>query len=130
MKPGRKKGTPKTGGRQKGTRNKRTAALLQHVEATGVTPLDYLLHVMRDPKMPRAMRFEAARVAAPYVHPRLQAVEHSGKAGGAPIVIGQPEISDEDRAKALAVFLKRHQLRQEGKIPHVLPDAQREGGAS
>lgn len=30
-----------------------------------------------------AMRFEAAKAAAPYIHPRLAAVEHSGPGGGA-----------------------------------------------
>jgi hypothetical protein len=69
--------------------------------------------------MPRAMRFEAAKIAAPYCHPRLQAVEHSGKAGAPPIVVEHREITDEDRAEALAVFLMRHKLKQEGKIPRV-----------
>jgi len=111
-------------GRKRGVRNKRTRELLERVEAGGQTPLDYLLSVMRDPKVPRAMRFEAARVAAPYLHPRLQAVEHSGKAGGAPIVIEPREISDADRARALAVFLKRNQLIAEGRLPPYEGDAQ------
>lgn len=54
----------------------------------GVTPLEFMLNVMRsDPPdglegnalvQAMAMRFEAAKAAAPYVHPRLAAIEHSG----------------------------------------------------
>jgi hypothetical protein len=29
-----------------------------------------------------AMRFEAAKAAAPYIHPRLAAIEHTGPNGG------------------------------------------------
>ena len=56
--------------------------------AEGITPLEFMLAVMRstsvhdDPEVQisrDAMRFEAAKAAAPYIHPRLQAVEHSGK---------------------------------------------------
>jgi hypothetical protein len=38
---------------------------------------------MRDPKEDPHRRFEAAKAAAPYVHPRLTAVglEHGGKFG-------------------------------------------------
>jgi len=41
---------PKTGGRQKGTPNRRTAELHREVAKTGLTPLDHMLEVMRDPK--------------------------------------------------------------------------------
>jgi hypothetical protein len=61
--------------------------------ADGLTPLEYMLKVMRtepDPTLePReltsaiVMRFEAAKAAAPYIHPRLAAVEHSGPDGEA-----------------------------------------------
>lgn len=30
-----------------------------------------------------SLRFEAAKAAAPYIHPRLAAIEHTGKDGGA-----------------------------------------------
>jgi len=46
----RLKNTPKTGGRQKGTPNKATAAKQAEVAATGLTPLDHMLEVMRDPR--------------------------------------------------------------------------------
>jgi len=37
----------KTGGRQKGTRNRRTQALMVAVADSGITPLDYKLSVLR-----------------------------------------------------------------------------------
>ena len=72
---GRNKGTPKTGGRKAGTRNKRTAELIKAVEAAGITPLDYLLSVLRDEEKPENIRLQAARDAAPYVHQKLQSIE-------------------------------------------------------
>jgi hypothetical protein len=74
----RPKGTPKTGGRVKGTPNKRTRQLQEAIEASGVTPLQYMLRIMRDENAPTAERMHAATAAAPYVHARLAAIEHAG----------------------------------------------------
>lgn len=73
-------------GRKKGSPNKKTAALIKAVEDSGITPLDFMLNIMRgecpanaDPAAQIAfagMRFEAAKAAAPYVHPKLANVEH------------------------------------------------------
>ena len=65
-------------GRKPGTPNKRTAEKAAEVEASGLTPLDYMLTILRDEKNAPADRFEAAKAAAPYVHARLAAIEHSG----------------------------------------------------
>lgn len=64
----------KTGGRKKGTPNKATAAKVAEVTASGLTPLDHMLAVMRDPNAPVERRDEMAKASAPYVHPRLHAV--------------------------------------------------------
>lgn len=45
----------------------------------GTSPLDYMLKVMNGQEEYDYHRFKAAAAAAPYVHPRLQAVEHSGE---------------------------------------------------
>jgi hypothetical protein len=66
------------GGRTKGTPNKATAAKAAAIAASGLTPLDYLLNIMRNENASQADRMEAAKAAAPYVHPRLAAVELSG----------------------------------------------------
>jgi hypothetical protein len=75
---GRKPGAPKTGGRQKGTPNRATAAKAAEIAATGLTPLDYMLDMLRDTSQPLPNRMWAAEKAAPFVHPKLAAVEHSG----------------------------------------------------
>ena len=96
------RGRKKTAGRKKGTPNKATAKKAKEVEESGLTPLDYMLSVMRAP-MPaelegrldendievlsaltawHAKRLEAAKAAAPYIHPRLANIEHTGKDGG------------------------------------------------
>jgi hypothetical protein len=94
----------KTGGRQKGSPNKATAAKAAAVAASGLTPLDYLLEVLREANNPLAVRLEAAARAAPYVHPRLASVEHTGADGGP---IQTADVSDEARARALAAFLAK-----------------------
>lgn len=70
-------------GRKPGVPNKRTQELQAKVEAEGITPLDYMLSVLRDGSLERQERFDAAKAAAPYVHARLNAVDakvdHDGK---------------------------------------------------
>ena len=69
------------GGRNKGTPNKATAAKAAAIAASGLTPLDYMIQVMRDPTVEAHRRDEMARAAAPYIHPKLAATEHKGKFG-------------------------------------------------
>lgn len=44
-----------------------------------LAPLDFMLAVLRDPEASLADRKWAAEKAAPYLHPRLQTVEHGGE---------------------------------------------------
>ena len=67
----RPKGIPKTGGRAKGVPNKITPALAAEIAASGLTPLDYMLKILRDTNAPEARRDDMAKAAAPYVHPKL-----------------------------------------------------------
>lgn len=76
------KGAPKTGGRTPGTPNKKTAETQAAVEASGLTPLEYMLQVMRNDEEDSPRRLAAAAAAAPYVHAKLASVELSGKGGG------------------------------------------------
>lgn len=73
----------KTGGRKKGTPNKATAAKAAEIAASGLTPLEYMLAVMRDEEADPKRRDEMAKAAAPYVHPKLATLEHTGPGGGA-----------------------------------------------
>lgn len=50
-------------------------------EGDELTPLDYLLSIMRDDKLDRRERVDAAKAAAPFVHPRLNAVDHQSSDG-------------------------------------------------
>lgn len=65
----------KTGGRRKGVKNKASVAKAKAVAESGLTPLDYLLDVMRNGEDP-LQRMDAAKAAAPYVHPKLSAIDH------------------------------------------------------
>ncbi len=77
----RPKGSPKLGGRSKGTPNRATAKREAEIAAAGITPLDYMLQILRDEDKTADERFEAAKAAAPYVHPKLAAVDHSSQDG-------------------------------------------------
>ena len=61
----------KRGGRVPGQRNKRTAELMALAEE-GETPCAYALRIMRDDEQPPDVRMNAARLAAPFVHPKPQ----------------------------------------------------------
>lgn len=65
-------------GRKPGSPNKKTAEVQKRIAETGITPLDYLLMVMRDPGGEPKERINAAVAAAPYVHAKLSAIDLSG----------------------------------------------------
>jgi len=50
------------------------AEALAAIRASGAAPLDFMLQVMRDESLEPAKRLDAAKAAAPYVHPRLASV--------------------------------------------------------
>lgn len=58
-------------GRLAGSRNKRTEALMALAEG-GETPCAFALRIMRDDGQPPDVRMNAAKIAAPYVHPKPQ----------------------------------------------------------
>lgn len=61
----------KRGGRAPGQRNKRTEALMALAQ-DGETPCGYALRIMRDEEQSPEIRMHAARLAAPFVHPKPQ----------------------------------------------------------
>jgi hypothetical protein len=71
---GRNGGPRPNAGRPKGSRNKFSKLQAERAYATGETPLEYMLAVMRNPRASSRRRDEMARAAAPYVHPKLQAI--------------------------------------------------------
>ena len=80
-------------GRPKGRRSDKTAERLAAIEAAGITPLDYLLRLMRDGTVEPAVRLDAAKSAAPYVHPKLNAIEHTGSLDVRDVAELTPEVS-------------------------------------
>ena len=63
------------GGRPKGRRDSKTEARLKAAEAGGITPLEYMLGLLRDPKTTPEVRLDCAKAAAPYLHARLSSVD-------------------------------------------------------
>lgn len=62
-------------GRKPGSANKKTREIADRAAKEGLTPLEYMLQVMRDVKADDARRLDAAKSAAPYMHPRLSPSE-------------------------------------------------------
>ena len=76
----------KTGGRQKGSTNKKTREVIEKAEKEGVMPREYMLNIMRDESADPDRRDDMAKAVAPYLHPRLNAttVRGTGKDGEIP----------------------------------------------
>ncbi|MBZ5761573.1 hypothetical protein LAV84_18335 [Rhizobium sp. VS19-DR104.2] len=94
----------KTGGRQKGSRNKATARREREIAKSGTTPLEYMLKVMRNPRADSARRDDMAKAAAPYVHPKLASLQHTGKNGGPIQTVDLTKASEEQLNALEAIF--------------------------
>ena len=126
-KPGERRG-----GRQRGTPNKATvakaAALASASADPTLTPLQFLLGVMRDPKAPTGLRVQVARAAAPLVHGKSKFASVEDRAGYAVAVEGPDGFKiDMAEAKAFrdmehrrAVLMQKH-LRRVRTVPSPLP---------
>ena len=101
MRGGKREGA----GRRKGSRNKRTGELQARIRASGIDPLAFLIALMRNGKAPLEMRFEAARSAAPYVHPKLSAIEHGADGGAVQVEVKQ--VSDIEAARLIGRLLTK-----------------------
>lgn len=65
-------------GKPKGTVAKVDAKAREQAAQSGITPLEYLLQIMRDELQPQEDRMDAAKAAAPYVHAKLANVSVAG----------------------------------------------------
>lgn len=72
-------------GRKVGAVTKKTREVAEAAAASGLTPLDFMLSILRDESQPFDARFAAAEKAAPYCHAKLAAVTVGGDADS-PIV--------------------------------------------
>jgi hypothetical protein len=117
-KPGERRG-----GRQRGTPNKRTLLRNAAINAAAlnpdVSPLDFLLGVMRDPNVSPELRMRAAQVAAPYVHAKAGTARSSDQAPSAELI--DPGVTftiDPAIAKRLRDDKERlHELSQNAEHP-------------
>ena len=65
-------------GRPKGSKTRYSTTLQRQMShSDSPTPLEYLVSVYTDEDNPLNVRLDAAKAAAPYVHPRLSTVEVS-----------------------------------------------------
>jgi hypothetical protein len=79
-------GARKGAGRKPSSLTTKTREIAERAVEGGITPLDYMLEILRNTGAEQAARFEAAKAAAPYIHPRLSAVDATVE-GGLHIVI-------------------------------------------
>jgi len=88
------------GGRQRGTPNKKTALRNATITAAAanpnVTPLDFLLGVMRAPNVPADLRIKVAQAAAPFVYPKPGSGRPSDPAMSAKLIdaAGKPAVAN------------------------------------
>jgi hypothetical protein len=97
-------GARKGAGRKRGSANTKTREIADKAAADGITPLEVMLRAMRalvdeadavvrqqvaegatQIAYPHGLLEDAAAIAkdaAPYIHPKLAAIEHTGKGGG------------------------------------------------
>ena len=68
-------GARKGAGRKPGIATPKTREIAEAALADGLTPLEFMLGVLRDEEKPFADRYAAAKDSAPYIHPRLSSVE-------------------------------------------------------
>jgi hypothetical protein len=62
-------------GRPPGAPNKINMEREKAIRESGLTPLDYMLSILRDEKQPADRRDNMAKAAAPYVHPHLTSAQ-------------------------------------------------------
>ena len=88
------------GGRKPGSLNRRHVEVLAGALAEGITPVEYMLGVLRDEQADPKARAWAAEKSAPYLHPRPAPIERT-------VAIGLPDTSTpEGIGRALDAILQ------------------------
>lgn len=83
-------------GRKQGSLSRKTREIAEAAAEEGITPLEFLVSVMRDPQQGLSVRLDAAKSAAPYMHPRLQTIAHTGEDGGPLTIVVETGIARAD----------------------------------
>jgi hypothetical protein len=100
-KPGERRG-----GRQRGTPNKKTALRKAAIAAAAanpeISPLEFLLGIMRDPNTSSELRIKVAQATLPFVHAKAKSARPGDPAGSAKLIDGTGAFTiDNAAAKAL-----------------------------
>ncbi len=74
----------KTGGRKKGTPNKRTQEVIDQLTALKCDPIEGMAKIALDEKNSSELRGRMFSELAQYIAPKRKAIEHSGE-GGEPV---------------------------------------------
>lgn len=68
-------GARKGAGRPAGAATAKTREIAEQASASGLTPLEYMLDLLRDKSQDMTIRMDMAKSAAPYIHPRLSSIQ-------------------------------------------------------
>ncbi len=97
-----------------------TKTIVQAAKEAGLTPLEYMLKVMRDPETPPQRRDDMAKACAPYVHPKLAAVDPDT---GKPLQ-EQGQVNIVVAARQVALLLhKAHKRLEQGAPVETVPSS-------
>ena len=66
-------------GRKPGAIATKSREVASRAMSEGITPLEYMLQVLRSDKSNNLEKMDAAKAAAPYIHARLNAVDMTAK---------------------------------------------------
>ena len=117
-KPGERRG-----GRQRGTPNKKTALMNAAIDAAAanpdISPLDFLLGIMRDPNASSELRIRAAAQAAPFIHAKPGTARPGDPAGTAKLIDGTGAFTI-DNAVAKALRDAYHRLGELQRVPIIV----------
>lgn len=106
MPSGNNGGAGRGQGRKKGIPNKTNRVIREAAAASGELPLDYMLRVMRDPKVNKDRRDEMAKAAAPYLHSKLQTTTHRTDPGR-PLQMVHSKMTMKQAAEVYANMLRQ-----------------------
>ena len=67
-------GLPKTGGRKKGTPNKKTKDVMELLESMGCNPIERLVSIAEDPEVDVAVRVRIYAELASYIFPKRKSM--------------------------------------------------------
>jgi hypothetical protein len=84
--------------------------------AAGLTPVDYLLGIMRNDELDLAVRLDAAKAVAPYVHPRLAVIDSTTRAEVSTSTLTKEERRERARRAILEAFAERPLKLIEGEV--------------